>query len=100
MSPVLIKQIKDKIEQLEQFDQELHELKDFLWQVVYITPPKKELTEEDALKIIKQGEKEYREGKTIELESLLKLKYPRLANGYPKNSNNSNVRQKTAKPAN
>lgn len=42
-------------------------------------PQDHELTEEEALQIFKEGKKEYREGKTEDLEDFLKREYPQYA---------------------
>ncbi|HLB95932.1 MAG TPA: hypothetical protein VJK26_03465 [Patescibacteria group bacterium] len=43
-----------------------------------IIPSKTELTEEDVLEIIKEGRREYKEGKTKEFDTLINEKYPHL----------------------
>lgn len=47
--------------------------------LVKISLPNDELSEEDVLKIIEEGEKEYKEGKTEELNNFLRREYPNLA---------------------
>lgn len=90
------KKIEQKIDRIDQFNKELHELRNFLWEISQPSESeKRDLTEEDVLKIIGEGNREYREGKTTELESLLKDKYPHLTHAYPKHSSDSKVRQKT-----
>lgn len=74
MSPTLVKQIKKGIERLDKLDEGIHNLKDFFWQIVYIPPKKKELNEDDVLRILEESRKEYREGKTKVLKSLKDLR--------------------------
>jgi NADPH-dependent curcumin reductase CurA len=47
--------------------------------LIQIIPQRTELTEEDVLRIVKEGDKEYREGKTEDLESFLKREFPQYA---------------------
>jgi hypothetical protein len=44
-----------------------------LYREIIAPAPEKELTEEEALEIIKEGEREYREGKTIPFDSIKEL---------------------------
>lgn len=61
MAPQLEKKILRKLDKIE----------DLLIQIV---PQKAELTEEEVLEIIKEGDKEYKEGKTQILHSLKDLR--------------------------
>ena len=63
MAPQLEKKILRKLDKIE----------DLLIQIV---PQKTELTEEDVLEIVKEGNREYKEGKTEGLETFLKREYP------------------------
>lgn len=44
--------------------------------LIKVIPQKTELTEEEFLEIAKEGNREYREGKTEDLETFLKREYP------------------------
>lgn len=57
----------------EKILKKLNRIEDLLVQII---PQKTELTEEDVLEIIKEGDREYKEGKTENLEDFLKREYP------------------------
>lgn len=63
MSPQLEQKILHKLDKIE----------DLLIQVI---PMRTELTEEDVLEIVAEGNREYKEGKTEDLETFLKREYP------------------------
>jgi hypothetical protein len=63
MSPKTEAKILRKLERIEKL-------------LIKVIPQKTELTEEDVLKIIEEGNREYREGKTEDLEVWLKREYP------------------------
>ena len=63
MSPKTEEKILRKLERIEKL-------------LVKIIPQKSELTEEEFLEIAKEGRREYREGKTEDLEVWLKREYP------------------------
>lgn len=63
MTPQLEKKILQKLNRIEDL-------------LIKVIPQKTELTEEEALKIIEEGDREYREGKTEDLEVWLKREYP------------------------
>lgn len=62
------------LERLDKIEAEIEEVRDLVGK----SPREKELTEEDVLKIVEEGRREYREGKTLELDTLFKEKYPHL----------------------
>lgn len=59
----------------EKILKKLNHIEDLLIQII---PQRTELTEEDVLEIIEEGNKEYKEGKTTEFDTLIKEKYPHL----------------------
>jgi len=69
MAPQLEKKILNKLNRIEDL-------------LVQIVPQRTELTEEEVLKIIKEGDKELREGKTENLESFLEREYPQYASKH------------------
>lgn len=46
--------------------------------LIRVIPNKTELTEDEVLEIIKEGEQEYKEGKTKNFDLLIQQKYPHL----------------------
>lgn len=63
MTPQLEKKILRKLDKIEDL-------------LIKVIPQETELTEEDVLKIIEEGDREYKEGKTEDLEDFLKREYP------------------------
>lgn len=59
--------------------EKLNKIEDLLIQII---PQKTELTEEDVLKIIKEGDREYKEGKLENLENFLEREYPQYASKH------------------
>lgn len=63
MSPQMEQKILEKLDKIEDL-------------LIKVIPQEAELTEEEALEIFTEGQKEYKEGKTEDLEVFLKREYP------------------------
>ena len=66
MAPQLEKKILNKLNRIEDL-------------LIKIVPQRTELTEEDVLEIVKEGDREYREGKLEDFEDFIKREGPQYA---------------------
>lgn len=66
MSPQMEQKILEKLDIIESL-------------LVRVIPQKTELTEEDVLEIIAEGDKEYKEGKMEDFDDFIKREYPQYA---------------------
>ena len=69
MSPKTEEKILKKLDRIEKL-------------LIKVIPQKTELTEEDVLKIIEEGDREYKEGKLENLENFLEREYPQYASKH------------------
>lgn len=63
MNKIQNRQILEKLDRIEKL-------------LIEVIPQKTELTEEDVLKIIREGRREYREGKLEDFDTFIRREYP------------------------
>ena len=63
----------------EKILEKLNKIEDLLIQII---PQRSELTEDDVLEIIAEGDREHKEGKLEDLESFLEREYPQYASKH------------------
>lgn len=69
MSPQLEQKILKKLDRIEKL-------------LITVIPQKTELTKEDVLEIVAEGNREYKEGKLEDLESFIEREYPQYASKH------------------